>query len=91
MLADPKQNDDKDVTAPKHPRFAMDDDNKTVSIANKKTMEFDPEKEPLLRDNPRRFVIFPIKYEDMWAMYKKVSKYHTAEHLISSMRGISYE
>lgn len=71
VLADPKQNDDKDVTAPKHPRFTMDEDNKTTSIANKKTMEFDPEKEPLLKDNPKRFVIFPIQYEDMWAMYKK--------------------
>lgn len=33
---------------------------------------FDPSKEPLLRDNPRRFVIFPIVYEDIWQMYKKV-------------------
>lgn len=34
--------------------------------------EFDPSKEPLLRDNPRRFVIFPIQYQDIWQMYKKV-------------------
>lgn len=33
---------------------------------------FDPSKEPLLRDNPRRFVIFPIEYQDIWEMYKKV-------------------
>lgn len=33
---------------------------------------FDPTLEPLLRDNPRRFVIFPIVYEDIWQMYKKV-------------------
>jgi ribonucleoside-diphosphate reductase subunit M2 len=32
---------------------------------------FDPSIEPLLRDNPRRFVIFPIQYEDIWKMYKK--------------------
>lgn len=43
-----------------------------VSSANEKTMKFDPELEPLLRENPRRFVIFPIQYEDIWAMYKKV-------------------
>lgn len=49
------------------------EETKFESIANKKTMEFDPQLEPLLRDNPRRFVIFPIQYEDMWAMYKKVS------------------
>lgn len=34
-------------------------------------MEFDPELEPLLRENPRRFVIFPIKYPDIWAKYKE--------------------
>jgi ribonucleoside-diphosphate reductase subunit M2 len=27
--------------------------------------------EPLLRPNPRRFVLFPIQYHDIWAMYKK--------------------
>lgn len=32
---------------------------------------FDPQKEPLLQDNPRRFVIFPIQYPDIWNMYKK--------------------
>lgn len=32
---------------------------------------FDRELEPLLRDNPRRFVIFPIQYPDIWAKYKE--------------------
>lgn len=32
---------------------------------------FDPTIEPLLKNNPRRFVIFPIIYDDIWAMYKK--------------------
>lgn len=27
--------------------------------------------EPLLQDNPNRFVLFPIKYNDIWKMYKK--------------------
>lgn len=27
--------------------------------------------EPLLKDNPSRFVLFPIKYHDIWQMYKK--------------------
>lgn len=48
------------------------DDSAFVSSANDKTMKFDPQLEPLLRENPRRFVIFPIQYEDIWAMYKKV-------------------
>ena len=29
--------------------------------------------EPLLKENPNRFVIFPIKYPQLWEMYKKVS------------------
>lgn len=33
--------------------------------------DFDPQLEPLLRENPRRFVIFPIQYPDIWKMYKK--------------------
>lgn len=36
-----------------------------------KLSKFDPELEPLLRENPRRFVVFPIEYPDIWAMYKK--------------------
>uniref|UniRef100_A0A8C4T2D7 ribonucleoside-diphosphate reductase n=1 Tax=Erpetoichthys calabaricus TaxID=27687 RepID=A0A8C4T2D7_ERPCA len=27
--------------------------------------------EPLLKENPRRFVIFPIQYPDIWKMYKQ--------------------
>ncbi|XP_067862662.1 ribonucleoside-diphosphate reductase subunit M2 isoform X2 [Heptranchias perlo] len=27
--------------------------------------------EPLLQENPNRFVIFPIQYHDIWQMYKK--------------------
>ena len=29
--------------------------------------------EPLLTPNPKRFVLFPIQYPDIWKMYKKVS------------------
>lgn len=36
-----------------------------------KAPTFDPQLEPLLRENPRRFVIFPIQYPDIWQMYKK--------------------
>ncbi|XP_058802864.1 ribonucleoside-diphosphate reductase subunit M2 B-like isoform X2 [Phymastichus coffea] len=32
---------------------------------------FDPELEPLLKENPRRFVVFPIQWPDIWQMYKK--------------------
>ncbi|XP_034941135.1 ribonucleoside-diphosphate reductase subunit M2 B [Chelonus insularis] len=32
---------------------------------------FDPQVEPLLKENPRRFVLFPIQWPDIWKMYKK--------------------
>ena len=27
--------------------------------------------EPLLQENPRRFVLFPIQHSDIWHFYKK--------------------
>ena len=30
--------------------------------------------EILLRENPNRFVLFPIKYDKIWEMYKKQQK-----------------
>lgn len=47
--------------------------NEFEAIKSEATMAFDPSLEPLLRENPNRFVIFPIQYKDIWAMYKKVS------------------
>lgn len=40
-------------------------------IQDGEDLDFDPELEPLLRENPRRFVIFPIQYADIWAKYKE--------------------
>ncbi|XP_055354075.1 ribonucleoside-diphosphate reductase subunit M2 B-like isoform X2 [Paramacrobiotus metropolitanus] len=38
--------------------------------------------EPLLTENPRRFVIFPIQYPDIWQMYKKAeASFWTAEEV----------
>ncbi|XP_040920849.1 ribonucleoside-diphosphate reductase subunit M2 isoform X1 [Toxotes jaculatrix] len=40
------------------------------------------EEEPLLKENPRRFVIFPIQYHDIWQMYKKAeASFWTAEEV----------
>ncbi|KAM9308055.1 ribonucleoside-diphosphate reductase subunit M2 B [Gastrophryne carolinensis] len=40
------------------------------------------EDEPLLKKNPRRFVIFPIQYPDIWKMYKKAqASFWTAEEV----------
>lgn len=47
-----------------------------------KNPAFDPQLEPLLRENPRRFVIFPIQYPDIWKMYKKAeASFWTAEEV----------
>lgn len=32
---------------------------------------FDPSKEEILRENPQRFVLFPIKYPDIYKLYKE--------------------
>ena len=38
--------------------------------------------EPLLESNKSRFVLFPIKYDDIWQMYKKAeSSFWTAEEI----------
>merc|ERR1712110_1378295 len=38
--------------------------------------------EPLLKENPRRFVILPIEYHDIWQMYKKAeASFWTAEEV----------
>ncbi len=38
--------------------------------------------EPILRENPNRFVLFPIKHDDIWAFYKKEeASFWTAEEI----------
>jgi len=38
--------------------------------------------EPLLKENPNRFVIFPIQYRDIWQFYKKaVASFWTVEEV----------
>ena len=41
-----------------------------------------PHVEPMLAENPGRFVIFPIHHEDIWEMYKKAeASFWTAEEI----------
>jgi hypothetical protein len=41
-----------------------------------------PLAEPLLEDNPNRFVILPIRYNDIWKMYKdQMACFWTAEEI----------
>ena len=38
--------------------------------------------EPILKEDPSRFVLFPIKHDDIWAFYKKSeASFWTAEEI----------
>ena len=52
---------------------------KAPVIVSKKSADED---EPFLKDNPQRFVILPIQYDDIWRMYKKaVASFWTTEEI----------
>jgi len=51
---------------------------KTIEKEEKKDLAV----EPLLKENPHRFVILPIQYDDIWRMYKKAeASFWTAEEV----------
>jgi len=51
-------------------------------ITETKMMKQGVSKEPLLAENPNRFVILPIQYNDIWMMYKKAqASFWTAEEV----------
>ncbi|XP_067679536.1 ribonucleoside-diphosphate reductase small chain-like [Haliotis asinina] len=65
---------------------------KKAPTHKKKLNLFKKEDEPLLRDNPNRFVIFPIKYHDIWQMYKKAeASFWTAEEVDLSKDLVHWE
>ncbi|KAG0006246.1 Ribonucleotide-diphosphate reductase (RNR), small subunit [Entomortierella chlamydospora] len=54
-----------------------------ASLASKlNDMKVAEQEEPLLMPNPRRFVLFPIKFHEVWQMYKKAeASFWTAEEV----------
>merc|ERR1712210_169714 len=69
-------------------RLSLDDKENVgkVNIESKKNVPAVASKEkteePLLKENPRRFVILPIQYGDIWQMYKKAeASFWTAEEV----------
>jgi len=49
-------------------------------------------KEPLLRENDQRFVLFPVTYPDIWEMYKKhVASFWTAEEIDLAADKVDWE
>ncbi|KAI5840218.1 ribonucleotide reductase [Morchella snyderi] len=62
-----------DITAAKNmtssfQKVSTDSPKKDLKTIETSESELD---EPLLRENKQRFVLFPIKYNDIWQMYKK--------------------
>jgi len=70
-------------------KSVKDENNKVTKVDNTpknflkpKVSAIDPQSEPLLKDNPSRFVIFPIQFDDIFAMYKKaVASFWTVEEV----------
>ena len=60
------------------------DEMMTVQVTDMKKKEMNGELKPewLLEENKNRFVLFPIKHQDIWDMYKKAeASFWTAEEL----------
>jgi ribonucleoside-diphosphate reductase subunit M2 len=52
------------------------------SVYKLKELRGELKPEPMLAENPNRFVIFPIQHDDIWQMYKKAeASFWTAEEL----------
>ena len=62
------------------PALSKPNESITTNLDNKiKDLE---NEEPILQENPSRFVLFPIKYHDIWKMYKEhMASFWTAEEI----------
>ncbi|EYC42441.1 hypothetical protein Y032_0531g3019 [Ancylostoma ceylanicum] len=58
------------------------DGKKLVQEVEKLSVRSNEQEEPLLKENPNRFVIFPLTHHDIWAFYKKaVASFWTVEEV----------
>jgi len=72
-------NDKENITKSKSP---VKSEKVKEKETTKKVVAFDRDSEPLLRDNPQRFVIFPIQYADIFKKYKEaVASFWTVEEV----------
>ena len=54
----------------------------SMELSNIQRLRELEKKEPLLKENPQRFVLFPIQHESIWEMYKKAeASFWTAEEI----------
>ncbi|PTB37471.1 Ribonucleotide-diphosphate reductase (RNR), small subunit [Trichoderma asperellum] len=90
--ASDKENQPLDDAALESLAKQMDDNHKpteTVKVDKSETkpsvaatIKPDEVDEPILQENPQRFVLFPIKYHEIWQMYKKAeASFWTAEEI----------
>ena len=57
----------------------LTDPTRASSVAEERSLS---DNEPILQENPNRFVLFPIKYPQVWNMYKKqMASFWTAEEI----------
>ena len=65
-----------------HVRPEDDCDSSLISEYKKMELAGELKQEPILMDNPNRFVLFPIEHHKVWDMYKKAeASFWTAEEL----------
>ncbi|KAH6661090.1 ribonucleotide reductase [Truncatella angustata] len=80
-----KENAPFDADAPleiETPKPTIEASKEDVAKALAPTIKPDEADEPLLRENAQRFVLFPIKYHEIWQMYKKAeASFWTAEEI----------
>ncbi|KAL1387679.1 ribonucleoside-diphosphate reductase-like protein subunit M2 [Phyllosticta capitalensis] len=70
------------VGIPDLPDQAEEEDNEEGHPSVAATIKKEEAHEPLLQENPHRFVLFPIKYHEIWQMYKKAeASFWTAEEI----------
>ncbi|KAJ6787061.1 hypothetical protein PWT90_03200 [Aphanocladium album] len=71
-----------DIVAQKPTAIAAKKDAKDDTPAAAPGIKATEVDEPLLQENPQRFVLFPIKYHEIWQMYKKAeASFWTAEEI----------
>lgn len=57
-------------------------ENVDADVDEPEITEEDEKNEPILQDNPNRFVLFPLQYPKVWQMYKKhEASFWTAEEI----------
>jgi ribonucleoside-diphosphate reductase subunit M2 len=78
--------DDKENTPPTLRRMFRDSRELESKVPTNPSLEG----EPLLRENPCHFVVFPIEYYDIWQMYKKAEASFWTAKEVDLSKGIQH-